>query len=92
MADINFTQQHTLSHEKAKEAAQKVADELAAEYDLTCFWEGDILHFERSGVNGSLAVEKKEAKIKIKLGFFLSAFSRKIEDQVTKNMQKVFAG
>jgi putative polyhydroxyalkanoate system protein len=92
MADIHYMQEHKLSHKKAKAAAQKVADELAAEYDLTCIWQGDILHFERSGAKGSLVVSKTEAIIRIKLGFVLSVFSRKIEDQVTKNMKKVFTG
>lgn len=92
MAEINFTQAHKLSHKKAKEAAQKVADDLAEEYDLKCGWEGDVLHFERSGVKGSLAVHKKDAHIHIKLGFLLSAFSSKIEAQVAKNMLLVFTG
>lgn len=92
MANITVTKTHKLSHKKAKEAAQKVADQLAEEYDLESYWEDDVLHFERSGVTGSLAVFKKEAQLKIKLGFFLSAFSSKIEAQVTTNMEKVFNG
>ena len=56
MADINIVQQHKLTAEKARAAAQQVADKLAQEYDLACAWDGDVLRFERSGVDGSLTL------------------------------------
>ena len=90
MADINIVQQHTLSPKKARQAAQKVADQMAREYELECRWDGDVLHFERSGVKGSLALDKKQALISIELGFMFSVFSSKIESKVAEHMQKVF--
>lgn len=92
MADISYSVEHSLSHEAAKQAAQKVADDLSQEYGLNCVWSGDVLNFERSGVKGSLTVEESAAHIQIKLGMMLSVFSGKIEDQVTRNMRKVFTG
>ncbi len=92
MADISYTVEHHLSHDDALKAAQKVADDLAREYDLECAWDGDVLNFSRSGVKGSLTVSPDQASIDIKLGFLLSAFSGKIEEQVSKNMRKVFCG
>ncbi|MBI3228901.1 MAG: polyhydroxyalkanoic acid system family protein [Burkholderiales bacterium] len=91
MADIHYSLSHSLSHDDAKQAAQEVADSLAREYGLTCKWNGDVLNFERSGVKGNLTVEKTQASIEIKLGFMLSAFKGTIEQQVTHNMQRVFA-
>ncbi|HAT31964.1 MAG TPA: polyhydroxyalkanoic acid system protein [Janthinobacterium sp.] len=92
MADIHIVQEHHLTPKKAHEAAQKVADKLAEEYDLTCTWEGNVLHFERSGVSGSLTLEKKRVEMDLKLGFLFSAFSAKIESKITESMQKVFGG
>lgn len=91
MAEIHYSIDHSLSHDAAKQAAQEVADNLATEYGLTCKWQGDVLNFERSGVKGNLAVEQKSASISISLGFMLSAFKGRIEEQVTQNMQRVFA-
>ena len=85
MADINITQQHKLSHEKAKAAAQKVADQMAEEYDMSSEWDGDVLIFKRSGVSGTLEVYPTEARLKITLGFLLKVFASKIEEQVHKN-------
>ncbi|KHA78789.1 polyhydroxyalkanoic acid system protein [Janthinobacterium lividum] len=90
MADINIVQQHKLTAEKAREAAQQVADKLAQEYDLACAWDGDVLRFERSGVNGALTLEKEQAQLQIKLGFMLSAFASTIEGKIAEKMRKVF--
>ncbi|HCE08041.1 MAG TPA: polyhydroxyalkanoic acid system protein [Oxalobacteraceae bacterium] len=92
MADISITQKHKLSHKKAKAAAKKVADKMAEEYDLESAWEGDVLVFKRSGVSGTLEVHATEARLEITLGFLFKAFASKIEVQVHKNMQKIFAG
>ncbi|MEC5164111.1 putative polyhydroxyalkanoate system protein [Janthinobacterium sp. CG_23.3] len=92
MADIHIVQEHGLTPKKAREAAQKVADKMAEEYDLDCTWEGDVLRFERSGVSGSLTLAKTQAQMDLKLGFLFSAFSAKIESKITENMQTVFGG
>jgi putative polyhydroxyalkanoate system protein len=90
MADITIVQKHALSPVKAREAAQVVADRIAGEYELTCAWDGDVLRFERSGVEGALTLESRQAHMHIKLGFLFSVFSSKIEAKVAESMQKVF--
>jgi putative polyhydroxyalkanoate system protein len=90
MADISITQAHKLTHTKAKAAAQKVADKLAEDYDMSSDWDGDVLLFERSGVSGSLTLFDKEAKLEIRLGFLLKAFAAAIEEKVAAKMAKAF--
>ena len=90
MADIDIVQAHSLTHGKARAAAQKVADTLAREYALECAWDGDVLRFERSGVQGSLTLGKQQAQMHIELGFLFSAFSSKIESKVAQDMRQVF--
>ena len=90
MADISIVQEHRLTPGKAREAAQKVADKIAAEYGLECAWQGDILHFERSGVHGSLALQAQQVAMNIRLGFLMSAFAPAIEAKVTEKMKAVF--
>jgi putative polyhydroxyalkanoate system protein len=91
MADIHIVQEHSLTPDMARAAAQKVADKLAGEFELACRWDGDVLRFERSGVEGALTLQQQRADMQIKLGFFYSAFSAAIESKVTENMRKVFA-
>ncbi|MES2740224.1 MAG: polyhydroxyalkanoic acid system family protein [Pseudomonadota bacterium] len=90
MADITIVQEHSLTPTQARAAAQRVADKMAQQYDLACQWQGDVLRFERSGVEGTLTLEQASAQLHIKLGFLFSAFSSSIESQVADNMVKVF--
>lgn len=91
MADISITQPHQLTQPAARAAAQKVADKLANEYGLDCKWEGDVLRFERSGVEGALTLGERQALLRIKLGFLMSAFAATIEQKVAESMRKTFA-
>jgi putative polyhydroxyalkanoate system protein len=90
MAEISIVQEHRLSPEQAREAAQKVADKLARDYDLVCEWEENVLRFERSGVQGALTLQEQQAEMVIELGFLMSAFAAAIEAKVAENMRKVF--
>jgi putative polyhydroxyalkanoate system protein len=91
MSDISITQPHSLSQTAARAAAQQVADKLAREYGLTCNWEGDVLRFARSGVEGALTLGERQAALRIKLGFLMSAFASTIEQKVAESMRKVFS-
>ncbi|MBC7414034.1 MAG: polyhydroxyalkanoic acid system family protein [Herminiimonas sp.] len=91
MADISIRHAHELSMAKARAAAVKAADEMAAEFEMAIRWEGDVLNFKRSGVSGTLTLLEREALLDITLGFMLKAFAAKIEEKVRGNMAKVFA-
>jgi putative polyhydroxyalkanoate system protein len=91
MADISIVQDHGLSPDMARAAAQQVADKIAGEYGLACRWEGDVLRFERSGVQGALTLEGQRAAMRIQLGFLMGAFAPTIEAKVKDSMRRVFA-
>ena len=92
MADINIVQEHHLAPEQARAAAQLVADKLAEQFELTCRWEGDVLRFERSGVNGALTLLPNQAQLTIDLGFPISMMASQIEAKVAEKMRTVFVG
>ncbi len=92
MAEISIVQAHSLTPEQARAAAQRVADKLAGDYQLVCTWEGDVLRFERSGVQGALTLQAQQAEMAISLGFPISAFAAMIEAKVMENMRRVFCG
>jgi putative polyhydroxyalkanoate system protein len=90
MATIAIAKKHSLSHAKAKAAAQKIADDLAKRFDLQCEWHGDHIAFERSGVTGELHVGKSEVRLDCELGFLLSMLKPTIEDFVHRDFDKYF--
>lgn len=91
MSTIELKRDHALGIKKAKVAAQRVADEMEREFGMTCRWEGNVLHFERSGVQGELVVQKNHVALNARLGFLLSAFRGRIEDQIHRNFDDYFA-
>jgi putative polyhydroxyalkanoate system protein len=91
MAEISIVQEHGLNPSMARAAADKVAAKIATEYGLACRWDGDVLRFERSGVQGSLTLEATRAAMRIQLGFLMGAFASTIEAKVAESMRKVFA-
>ena len=90
MADITIIQTHAMSMDQARAAAQKVADQMAADYEMSSEWQGDVLAFKRTGFSGTLALADGQAQLDLNLGIMLKGFAKKIEEQVTKNMAKVF--
>jgi putative polyhydroxyalkanoate system protein len=90
MAEINFTQPYSMSHQEARAAAQTMADKMASEFSMATTWEGDVLRFERSGLTGSLALRDQAAHLEMELGIMLAAFAPVIQVKVVRNMKKVF--
>ena len=91
MADITIVQDHAMAMEEARAAAQKVADQMVIDYEMVAEWQDDVLSFKRTGFSGTLSLTPGRAELEISLGIMLKGFSRKIEEQVTKNMAKVFS-
>lgn len=92
MADISVRQAHQLSETNAKEAAQEIVDKVGAQYDMTANWNGNVLHFESSGVSGKLVLHENEAQLDVTLGFVLKMFSERIEEKIMHQMRKSFVG
>lgn len=82
MSEIVISRDHGLTHKKAREAAERIAAELAEEFDIAYEWCGDRLDFSRTGVRGSITVAKKHVEIRAKLGLVLMVLRSKIEHEI----------
>ena len=91
MGTLSIAKKHHLTHKKAKAAAQKVADDLRQRFDLEYTWRGDCIDFQRSGLSGTLFIEKNEVRLECRLGFLLSALKPSIEREVHKEFDKQFS-
>jgi putative polyhydroxyalkanoate system protein len=90
MADISIVQAHNMQPEQARAAAQEVADKVAADFGMECRWDGPVLRFERSGVDGTLVVNDRDARLDITLGLMMKAFAPMVQEKLARKMQKVF--
>jgi putative polyhydroxyalkanoate system protein len=91
MADVKITREHGMTVAQAKKVAQKVADDMAKEYDLQSEWDGDTLYFERTGVKGFLDVDGSTMTVEITLGFLFKPFAGKFRDTMSANFDKLLA-
>ena len=91
MSDIKVVRKHELPIAKAKALAQKAADALASEYNLTSEWHGDTLRFHRSGVEGEMHVTASEIRLDVTLGFLLKAFKAKLVEHIERNFDKLMS-
>ena len=93
MADIRIHREHKLGLPKARKVAWKWAEEVEQKFDMQCtVLEGefsDTVEFTRSGVKGTLVVAADHFDLNAKLGFLLGAFSRTIETEIEKNLDKL---
>lgn len=92
MATLSIVKQHGLSHAKARQAAEKVAEDLRARFALQYTWDGDRIEFRRPGLSGELTVGKDDVRLDCTLGFLLSALKPAIENEVHKEFDKRFNG
>ena len=91
MADIEITRVHNLGLAAARAAAERMEGELGRKFDLKGAWTGNVLHFERPGVSGSLKVTDKDLHIAVALGFLLKAMKGSIEKAVVHELDALFA-
>lgn len=89
MADIELKRKHHLGVKGAREAAEKMADKLGKQFNLSGEWTGNTLHFDRPGVNGKLTVTDHDMHLAVTLGFLLKAMKGPIEKAVHDQLDKV---
>jgi putative polyhydroxyalkanoate system protein len=90
MARLSIARKHHLSHKKAKDAAQKVADDLKARFELTYEWRGNEVEFKRPGLSGKMHVGKDEVRLDCELGLVLSLLRPVLEAEIDKEFRQRF--
>lgn len=94
MSDIKIRRAHSMPHDKARAAAEKMAKLLKKEFELDYEWaedDKDVLVFERPGVNGELKVAPKHVEMEVKLGFLLKMMKPTIERHIHDHLDQIFA-
>ncbi|CAN5692263.1 polyhydroxyalkanoic acid system family protein [soil metagenome] len=90
MSGIDIEHKHSLPPAKARKAVEEVAIKLGEKFGMNYRWEGDTLHFVRSGVDGRIALAPKRLHVTAKLGFLLSAMQGPIEAEIRRVLKDRF--
>ena len=95
MANLHIVREHHLGLAAARKVAYAWAEQVEAEFGMECIYEEgkaeDQVTFTRSGVNGTLQVNKTGFTLEAKLGFLLGTFKDKIEAEIVKNLDGLLA-
>lgn len=91
MSHIAIDHAHTLSPAKARAVVDEVARKLQERFGVEHHWNGDLLHFTRSGVDGHIALQPGNVHVTAKLGFLLGALKGPIEAEIRRVLDERFA-
>ena len=91
MADIEIRRAHGMGIKAARAAAEKMAEHLGRKFDLKGDWDGNVLHFQRPGVTGTLVVGDKDLSLSVALGMMLRMMKGSIEQAVRHEMDQALA-
>ena len=59
-------------------------------FDVEYDWDGDVLNFARSGVDGRIALQPRQLHVTASLGFLLSALKGPIEAEIRRVLDEKF--
>lgn len=90
MSHIAIHRSHELTLDRARQAAETLAEQLADRYELGYHWQEDSLYFERSGVGGQIDLEPGMVRISVRLGFLLAPFKYKLEQEIHRQLDEIF--
>ena len=91
MSRIDIRHAHSLPKAKARKAIEEVAKKLAEKFEMDYGWDGDVLNFNRSGVDGHIEIGKDDLHVTARLGMLLSAFQGTVESEIRKVLDEKFS-
>jgi putative polyhydroxyalkanoate system protein len=90
MPNIDIVRKHGKTTAEARKSVEKVARQIASKFDVEYAWKGSVLHFERTGVHGSIALQDGLVHVKAHLSFLLIAIQGAVESEVRRVLDKEF--
>lgn len=91
MSSISICRRHSLPHARAIEVANSVAAGLKTDHGVQSRWQESTMHFERTGLTGTLTLSPHRLQIKVKLGFLLAVFRDSIAKAIEQKLDDEFA-
>jgi putative polyhydroxyalkanoate system protein len=90
MSTIEIEHAHSLGPDDARRAVEDVAVRLGQRFGMDYRWEGETLHFRRSGVDGHIALAPGRLHVRAKLGLLLAAMRGPIEQEIRRVLDERF--
>lgn len=89
MSKIRLERRHDLGAGRVREIAEAIATDLGNQYGGNHHWEGSVLHFDRPGISGRLAVDDDRLTLDMELGLLMRPLRGRIETAVARRMNEL---
>mgnify|MGYP001251274826 CR=1 FL=1 len=90
MSSIHIQREHSLTLKAARAVVEKMAAQLKKEFDFEYAWKQGVLHLERTGIRGQIAVTEHHVQLDATLGLLLGFLKPRIEQEVSAEFDKQF--
>lgn len=90
MPSIDIHRAHGVGLNKAREIVEHTAQRMREKFSAQTEWQGDVLHFKRSGIDGTISVSADAVQVCARLGMMMSAFRPIIETEIRRNLDEQF--
>jgi putative polyhydroxyalkanoate system protein len=91
MSTIHIQREHNLSPDKLHQNVDELAEELKHKLSAETRWDGDTLHFSRTGASGTIKLHPTQLDIRIKLGTLLKPLKGSVERTIHQYLDKHLA-
>ena len=89
MSHISITRAHSLGAERARQAADGVAERLRREFGVDTRRDGDTIHVEGRGVTGRLDAGPTELRVEATLGLAARPFRRLLRREIESELDRL---
>lgn len=90
MPNIDIEQAHHMDLAQARATVQDIAAAMHDKLGVTHDWQGDVLHFAGTGVNGTIAVTERNVRVAARLGLLLGPLKERIEQDIRQRLARHF--
>jgi putative polyhydroxyalkanoate system protein len=91
MSKIQITRAHRLGIEAARAEAERIAQHVQDKYGASYAWDGDTMHFSRSGVRGEIAITGDSLDLTIWPSLLLTPIRGQIEQRLVAKIDRHLA-
>ena len=91
MATIFIQRKHSLAPNELRRHVDALAEDLQRKLSAKYHWEGDTLHFSRTGASGTITLDPERLEIQVELGLLLRPFTNAVEQSVNEYLDEYLA-
>ena len=91
MTTIHIQREHTLPQDKLHQYVDELAAQLQHKLSMQYRWDGDTLHFSRTGASGTIKLQPTQLDIEIKLGVLLKPLKGSVERTIHEYLDEHLA-